>query len=138
METSEHTIYHSNSFGKVTNKRVILSYKNGNEDIPVSQITSVSLQRRQNLVFAIGSFIAAAAVLIIAFGPGGGNWGTSQLVVIAAFVIAFILAGIANWLGHHAIVISTGGQNRRPIKVEMSKTSEGIAFVDAIRKAIFK
>lgn len=135
MDTSEKIIY-SNTFGTVTDKRIILNYKSGTEDIPIGQITSISLQHKRNYFFAIGSFIAIALVLIPLF---VNEYIPSSVTIISIIaVLFFILSGIANWIGHHNIIVSVGGQNGKPLKVEMAKTKDGRQFVEAVKKSIFK
>jgi len=61
--TSDEKMLFSNGFGSVTDKRVILNYKDGSEDIPISQVSSVSYKHERSYFFSIGGFVAAAAVL---------------------------------------------------------------------------
>ncbi len=136
MESTEKTLY-TNTFGTVTDKRVILNYRSGREDIPLGQISSISLQHKRSYIFAIGSFVATIVILIFIFGNANQIRGTETLILLF-IVLIFILSGIANWIGHHDIIIGTAGQNRKPLKVEMAKTKEGRQFVEAIKKAIFK
>jgi hypothetical protein len=56
METNEKMLF-SNSFDLLTDKRIILNYKKGTEDLPVGQITSVSYQHRRNYVFPTALFL---------------------------------------------------------------------------------
>lgn len=137
METNEQILF-SNSFGSVTDKRIILNYKSGTEDLPIGQITSVSYQHSRNYVSAIGSFL----ICLVGFGFGFMlllNKGPAVvLLIILLIVILALLAGIANWIGHHNIQISAGGKDRKPLKVEMAKTREGREFVDAVKRAVIK
>jgi hypothetical protein len=139
METTEKIIF-SNVFGTVTDKRIILNFKNGSEDLPIGQITSVGFQHIRNNFMTFFSFSCAMLGLLglymlftIYHGLGGG-----ETLIILIIVIFAILSGIANWIGHHTIIISSGGMNRKPIKVEMSKTREGKEFVNAIKRMIIK
>jgi hypothetical protein len=135
MDTSEKIIY-SNTFGTVTDRRIILNHRSGTEDIPIEQISSITFQHKRNYFFAIGSFVAIAILLIPLFVndyiPG------SVTIISISGVLFFILSGISNWIGHHNIVVSLGGQNRKPLKVEMAKTRDGRQFVEAVKKSIFK
>ena len=136
METNEKILF-SNSFGSVTDKRIILNYKSGTEDLPVRQITSVSYQHKRNYVFAIGGFLITIGGLV-AMLANISNIGGAEVLIILLFIIVAMLSGIANWIGHHNIQISAGGKDRKPLKAEMSKTREGREFVDAVKRAVIK
>ena len=136
METNEKMLF-SNSFGSVTDKRIILNYKGGTEDLPVGQITSVSYQHRRNYVFSIGGFLISLGGLI-AMLANISNIGGAEVLIILLFIIVALLSGIANWIGHHNIQISAGGKDRKPLRAEMSKTREGREFVDAVKRAVIK
>lgn len=136
METNEKILF-SNSFGSVTDKRIILNYKSGTEDLPVGQITSVSYQHKRNYVFAIGGFLITIGGLV-AMLANISNIGSAEVLIILLFIIVAMLSGIANWIGHHNIQISAGGKDRKPLKAEMSKTREGREFVDAVKRAVIK
>jgi hypothetical protein len=136
METNEKILF-SNSFGSVTDKRIILNYKSGTEDLPVGQITSVSYQHRRNYVFAIGGFLISLGGLITML-ANISNIGGAEVLFILLFLIVALLSGIANWIGHHNIQISAGGKDRKPLRAEMSKTREGREFVDAVKRAVIK
>ena len=136
METNEKILF-SNSFGSVTDKRIILNYKSGTEDLPVGQITSVSYQHSRNYVFAIGGFLICVGGLVAMF-ANISNIGGAEVLIILLFIIVALLSGIANWIGHHNIQISAGGKDRKPLRAEMSKTREGREFVDAVKRAVIK
>ena len=136
METNEKILF-SNSFGSVTDKRIILNYKSGTEDLPIGQITSVSYQHRRNYVFAIGGFLISLGGLI-AMLANISNIGSAEVLIVLLFIIVALLSGIANWIGHHNIHISAGGKDRKPLRAEMSKTREGREFVDAVKRAVIK
>jgi len=136
METNEKILF-SNSFGSVTDKRIILNYKSGTEDLPVGQITSVSYQHSRNYVFAIGGFLICVGGLVAMF-ANISNIGGAEVLIILLFIIVALLSGIANWIGHHNIQISAGGKDRKPLRAEMSKTREGREFVAAVKRAVIK
>jgi len=136
METNEKILF-SNSFGSVTDKRIILNYKSGTEDLPIGQITSVSYQHKRNYVFAIGGFLIAISGLVVML-ANISDIGGAEVLIILLFIIVALLSGIANWIGHHNIQISAGGKDRKPLKAEMSKTIEGREFVNAAKKAVIK
>jgi hypothetical protein len=140
MLEQDERLHFSNLFGTVTDKRIVLNYKNGSEEIPKGQITSISFQQERNMFMSIFSFLFSTVLVfyilyVINLGRTEGG-----IIVIVAFVLLIIsvLSGIANWMGHHNIVISAGGKDRKPIRVEMSKTSQGKEFVNAVKKLIFK
>lgn len=136
METNEKILF-SNTFGSVTDKRIILNYKSGTEDIPVGQVTSVSYKHDRNYFFSIGGFVVGVGGLLVMFGNISRLGGAEVLVILLVAIIG-LLSGIANWIGHHNVVISAGGKDRKPLRAEMSKTREGREFVDAVKKAVIK
>ncbi|MCX6256250.1 MAG: hypothetical protein NTV31_17510 [Bacteroidia bacterium] len=133
MENNERIVF-NNSFGTVSDKRIILNYKNGSEDIPIKQISSVSFERKQNILFAIFYLIIGIGILV-------GTFSLEQVpgaVIIVALVlfILFSLVGIAYYMGNYQIKISVSGRDKKPIRVELAKTKEGRDFSEAIRRQI--
>ena len=59
-----------------------------------------------------------------------------EVLIILILLLIPLLAGIANWMGHYNIVISAGGNDRKPLYVEMSKIREGRAFAEAVKYQI--
>lgn len=124
-------IIFSNSFGTVTDQRLTLNYLSGAEDVVVDQIDLIEFQHKRNYLFAIGSFLAVVPLLTPLFIT---DLIHKWIIAVDAIIILFaILSGIANWIGHHNIIVVVGGQVRKPIRVEMSKTQAGREFVDAVR-----
>ena len=139
LDQNEHLQF-SNTFGSVTDKRIVLNYKNGSEEIPIGQITSISFQKARNKFMSIFSFLISILLIVFIIAVVNSRSPESSIFVLIAsllFVLS-VLSGIANWIGHHNIAISAGGKDRKPIKVEMSKTREGKDFVNAIKKLLFK
>lgn len=135
MDSSEKVVY-TNVFGTVTNKRIVLKYKSGSEDILISQISSISLQHKRNYFSAITSLVLGLIIIsymLLMINSLGGL----EIIFILLFCGVAFLSSLANWVGHHNIIISTSGQNRKPLKVEMAKTKEGLQFVIEAKKAIF-
>lgn len=139
LDRNEH-LHFSNTFGSVTDKRIVLNYRNGSEEIPIGQITSISFQKVRNMFMSIFSFLFSILLIVYMTGFIDTSISESSRIVLIAGVlfVVSLLSGIANWIGHHHIVISAGGKDRKPIKVEMSKTREGKDFVNAIKKLMFK
>ena len=136
MDTNEKIIF-SNTFGSVTDKRIILNYKSGTEDIPVGQITSISYQHKRNYFFSIGGFLFGGGGLLGMLANINKFNGVVVLVILLLVIMGF-LSGVANWIGHHNIIISVGGKDRKPLKAELSKTKEGREFVEAVKRAVIK
>jgi hypothetical protein len=134
MTNVEQLIF-SNHFGSVTDKRIILNYRDGAEDLPIGQVSSVKYKHRRSYFFALGGFAVALAVLIFMLTYISKMKGEMVLVLVVLIIIG-TLSGIANWIGHHEIIISVNGNDRKPLKAEMSKTREGRNFVDAVKKAL--
>jgi hypothetical protein len=136
METEEKLIF-TNLFGSVSNKRIILNYKSGTEDIPVGQITSVSFKHKRNYFFAIVGYAFGIVLLGFMFFNINNLTGVEVLIIVILYVIALI-SGLANWIGHHNILVKTTGQNIKALKVEIAKTKEGRKYVEAVKEVVFK
>jgi len=134
MSEIEHTKL-ENSFGLVTNKRLVLRYKNGNEEIPISKVTSVSYNHKRGYFFAIGNF-SLTIVFIFILISSINTYGGSMVLILLLLSLFCLLTGIANWVGNYEIVISINGNNRKPISVPFSKTKEGLNFVNSVKKEI--
>jgi hypothetical protein len=139
LDQNEHLKF-SNTFGSVTDKRIVLNHKNGSEEIPIGQITSISFQKARNTFMSIFSFLFSILIIlwIVTVINSRSSEGGIIVLIASVLLIVSVLSGIANWIGHHNIVISAGGKDRKPIRVEMSKTREGKDFVNAIKKLLFK
>ena len=139
LDQNEHLKF-SNTFGSVTDKRIVLNHKNGSEEIPIGQITSISFQKARNIFMSIFSFLFSILIIlwIVTVINSRSPEGSVIVLIASVLLIVSVLSGIANWIGHHNIVISAGGKDRKPIRVEMSKTREGKDFVNAIKKLLFK
>ena len=89
---------------------------------------------------SIFSFLISILLIVFIIAVVNSRSPESSIFVLIASVlfVLSVLSGIANWIGHHNIAISAGGKDRKPIKVEMSKTREGKDFVNAIKKLLFK
>jgi hypothetical protein len=139
LDQNEHLKF-SNTFGSVTDKRIVLNHKNGSEEIPIGQITSISFQKARNTFMSIFSFLFSILIIlwIVTVINERSSEGGIIVLIASVLLIVSVLSGIANWIGHHNIVISSGGKDRKPIRVEMSKTRDGKDFVNAIKKLLFK
>jgi hypothetical protein len=136
MESKESLVF-SNTFGIVTDKRITLNYRTGTEDIPINQVTSISLQHKRNYIFAIGGFAIGTIILLFMVSSMRNLGGGEALIILLVSLLGFLI-GVTHWIGHHNIVISTGGNDRKPLKVEMAKTREGREFSNAIKKQIVR
>lgn len=140
MLEQDERLHFSNLFGSVTDKRIVLNHKNGSEEIPIGQITSISFQKARNTFMSIFSFLFSILIIVymVAVINSRSSEGSIIVLIASVLLIVSVLSGIANWIGHHNIVISAGGKDRKPIRVEMSKTREGKEIVNAIKKLLFK
>jgi hypothetical protein len=126
-----------NHFGMIKDQMLTLNHKNGTEEIPITKVTSVGFEHHRSLFFGIGGLaIGFIGAYMMAF--EFQHLGGTEVLTGTLFLLIAILGGIANLIGHHEIRISVSGNDRKPIKVEMSKTKEGVEFVSALRKAILK
>ena len=127
----------SNVFGSVTTKRISLNYKNGTEDLPIDHVTSISYKHKRNFIIAIGSCIVSIGAIISLFNHTGAVDFGDGAFIIMVFLLSLLIS-ISCWIGHHDIIISVAGKNRKPIRVMMSKTKEGREFVEAVKKSVVK
>jgi len=127
MDIAEKFVY-SNTFGTITDKRIFLNYKSGSESFPLDQVDTVSFLRRRNYFFAVGSFLAVGLTPMY----------FANAITVIIIMLFFMILGIANWIGHHNIIVRVGGQKKSPLKVEMAKTKDGKQFVEALKKSIVK
>jgi hypothetical protein len=134
MNENEH-VRLENTIGIVTNKKLVLKYKNGNEEIPISKVTSVSFIHKRGYFFAIGNFALTAFLLIACFFTINQSGAVYGLVILIISIFS-MLTGIANWIGNYDILISINGNNRKPLSVSFSKTKEGLDLVNSIKKEI--
>lgn len=135
MESNEKIIF-TNSFGKVTEKRIIVNLKNGNQDIPLQKIASVGFERKRRVPIAILYYVISGLFLYeIAI---QGSLPGYLIVVITLLVIFFLLSGTAYFIGSYRINIHIEGSPIKPIKVEMAKTKAGHEFAEAVRNEIVK
>ena len=124
METNEIFLF-SNSLGSVTDKRIILNYKRGTEDLLVRQVASIRFQHYRNYFLSISSFLISLVGLIAMF-VNLSDLDGAVVFVILVFVIFGLLSGIANWIGHYSILITSGGIDRKPIKVKCQRQNKDV------------
>lgn len=135
METNERILF-TNSFGTVSDKRIILNLKNGAEDIPVQKISSISFKRKRNIPVGIIFFLVGIGSIVEIM--SAGKFGLPSYMIIIGIVVFlfFGLAGLAYIVGHYQIRINVSGVDRKPIKVEIAKAKAGYEFTEAIRKQL--
>lgn len=121
METTNFT----NEFGSITDKKVTINYKNGSEEIILSQISSVSFNYRRNY---IGISIGLA---LIVFGAFNVKVGKVEALVLAG---VGLLVAAANWIPEYKLTISVGGVDRKPIKIKNSNKDQGLAFANQLKE----
>ena len=119
---------YSNTFGTIIDNRVFLNYKSGTESFPFDQINTASFLHRRNYFFAVGSILAVALTPMY----------FANAITVIIIILFFMILGIANWIGHHNIIVRVGGQKKNPLKVEMARTKDGKQFVEALKKSIVK
>jgi hypothetical protein len=123
-------ILFENSFGIITETSAILKYNNGTKSFSIAEISYVSFQKESNTLSAIFGLVVTIAGLLLL---------SSDINMLSVFVSVFgILILLANYLGHHNIVINIQGADQKPLKVEMAKTKEGKDFVVALSIEIEK
>lgn len=133
MDNNEIIIF-SNSFGVITNKRIVVHYRHGATDIPLDEVSDVSFERRQSILLTMVYFAAGILVLVNIYSkPTASN---AFVIFSWMLFIYLVLIGVAYFIGHHKIVLNVAGRHCKPVKVEMARTKEGKAFVDAIQRQI--
>ncbi len=133
MKYNEKIIF-SNSFGTVSDKRIIINRKKGSENLILNQISSVSFEYRRNIMLSLIYTATGIAFLI-----GILNMRElSGIVIFVSFIPIFfyIIIGVSYYIGNHQIKISVAGKYYKPIRVEISKTKEGREFANAIKNQI--
>jgi len=121
----------SNSFGTVTNKRVVYFRKKGwfsggtREDVPLKHVTSVS--------FTTSRAIGAGIILLLI---GLGLLAADGVVKIIGIVI--IAFGAVNLIGSPTVVVNTAGNDRSESSGFPWNMEDAKAFVDVLRKQLFQ
>jgi len=120
-----------NSFGTVTSKRVIYYRAKGwfsggsREDIPLQHVTSVRLDITRSVAAGIVLLVIGLALLVA---EGG-------LKIIGVLVL--VPAALMLW-GSPAVVVNTAGQDLKAAGGFPWQRGEATAFVEALRKQLFK
>lgn len=130
VEGTEQTFV-ENPFGTITSKRVVYYRAKGwfsggsREDIPLQHVTSVRLDTSRSIV---------GGILVLLIGLASFSVGK---VFIFVGIICVALAIIFLW-GSPAVVVNTSGQDLNAAKGLPWQRSEAHAFVEALRKQLFK
>ena len=137
MEKGEKIIV-ANEFGTVSNEKVIVNMSNSREiHIPLKQIYSISFRRKHNIIPAIFYFVLCISLLIGVFIIEGipelFDSIPKAYVIIAILITSILfLVSMFQYMGHHIIRINEVGDDRKFIKVKLSKTKDGREFSQAI------
>ena len=134
---SNENVQFSNSLGSVTDKRIIVNRKEGDEEIDISKISSIIYKKNRNYFFIFLGIIVFLAGIYF-FYLNLRYLGVYEIVLVILFSILGFLTALANWFGGHQIVLGFSGKDGRTISVGSSKRKEGEEFVQAIKKSIFK
>lgn len=132
---SNENVQFSNSLGSVTDKRIIVNRKEGDEEIDISKISSIIYKKNRNYFFIFLGIIVFLAGILVSLSGIFVGYG---IVLVILFSILGFLTAVANWFGGHQIVLGFSGKDGRKILVGSSKRKEGEEFVQAIKKSIFK
>ncbi len=120
-----------NPFGTVTSKRVVYFRAKGwfsggsREDIPLQHVTSVRLDISRSIV---------GGILLLLIGLGALAAGNGAVIVGILFIV---VAAILLW-GSPAVVVNTAGRDLNAAKGFPWQRGEADAFVEALRKQLFK
>jgi hypothetical protein len=120
----------SNTFGAVTNKRVVYFRDKGwfsggsRQDIPLKHVTSVRLDTSRNIIGGI-------FLLLIGLGLFAADGGAKVIGIIIIAVAVLML-----W-GSPTVVVNTAGNDLNAAKGYPWLREEATAFVDALRKQLF-
>lgn len=135
--SNEEVMIFSNHFGSLTTDRLIINYKEGVKEFSTNKITAVTLKHVREYFFAGVGLLAILGALFILFFNFDELNGIAMVIVIVALLLG-ILVMIANWNGHYLIIITHNKEDTPPIKVEMSKITEGRAFFKAVARLLEK
>lgn len=120
-----------NPFGTVTSKRVIYYKAKGwfsggsREDIPLQHVTSVRIDIARSLGGGILLLLVGLGLLAVE--------GPAKIFGVLLLVLAAILL----W-GSPAVVVNTAGRDLNAAKGFPWQRGEATAFVEALRKQLFK
>lgn len=131
----QEVIHFQNKLGMITNKRIVLKSKSGEESILIGKISSIGYQHKRNLYGVAGSALGVLLILSFILSSGAKFNGIEALIVVG-LVVVFILGGIANWVGRHYILISVDGKPIRPFKVVMADSKLGKELYLAIDRIL--
>ena len=134
MESKEN-IFFSNQFGTVSDKRIILNYKTGSENLPIRQVSSVKFYHRRRIILGSILFLLSLSAVLFLYLDGLDFQYIESFIAIAVFVLTFPWA-IYSWIGTRYILISVGGRNRKRLKVSRTKVKEGKEYVSAVQNSL--
>lgn len=124
-----------NSFGSIDGHILAITLKNGVEQIPINKISSVGFRQKRNLLMGLLGTVGGLTLVVYLISQSR-VLGSTEILIGLLICLVIFLGGVANLIGHHEIIIASGGNNNITIKVEMSKTNAALDFVNAIRTAI--
>jgi len=131
-EIQNEQTYVNNSFGTVTDKRVIYFRAKGwfsggsREDIPLKHVTSVRVDIKRHLI--VGIVVGLIGLAIFGSGEVSGVIGGIILIVIAILLL---------W-GSPLVVVNTAGQDISAAHGFPWQRAEANTFVEALRKQLFR
>jgi hypothetical protein len=131
-ETQGEQTYVSNPFGTVTDKRVVYFRAKGwfsggsREDIPLKHITSVRVDISRSI--GVGIVLGLIGFFMLQAGEAG-------VVIMGLLLIG--VAGLLFW-GSPSVVVNTAGQDLSAARGFPWQRGEANAFVDALRKQLFR
>jgi len=132
MENEEKIIF-VNTFGAITDKRVILDYKTTSEEIPLEHISSVSIMHRCNRSSAnLGLAIALSAFVFLLLKIDH----LSQPVIVSLLLVLLggLVSGLSNSIGYPYIIMSAKGIMKKPMIVPLGKNQQAMHFVSQVMK----
>ncbi len=134
MESKEN-IFFSNQFGTVSDKRIILNYKTGSENLPIRQVSSVKFHHRRRIILGSILFLLSLSAVLFLYLDGLDFQYIESFIAIGVFALTFPWA-IYSWIGTRYILISVGGRNRKRLKVSRTKVKEGKEYVSAVQNSL--
>ncbi|MFZ4060366.1 MAG: hypothetical protein ACOYK5_03985 [Bacteroidia bacterium] len=134
MDSNEN-VHFSNFLGSVTDKRIIVNRKSGDEEILISKISSIILKTNRNYFFIFLGFIGCLVGLFLSFSGVFVGYGIAFTLFIS--ILGFFTA-ISNLFGGYQIILGITGKEGSKILVGFSKHKEGKEFVQAIKRMVFK
>lgn len=115
----------------LTNKRLIVTYQNSEENYPLSKITAVKVKQHSNpLLLIIG--VVLAVLLTGSVASGGARFGSAELLIVLSIPTVLIILGLRKKTS--LIITQMGGEKKYLVKREKNDTLND--FIDSVNHTL--